>query len=112
MKALARGMFLAAIAAATVSSAVAAPADNAQGWNQLRSANFYVIGDAGAGQLRQVAERLEQFRETLGILFPKALQGATTPTTVIVFRTQHTYDPFKPLYKGKAKNLTGYFLPG
>jgi tetratricopeptide (TPR) repeat protein len=100
------------LACGLASPALASPADGAQGWNQLRSANFYVIGDAGAGQLRQVAERLEQFRETLGILFPKAIQGATTPTTVIVFRTQHTYDPYKPLYKGKAKDLTGYFLPG
>src|SRR5262245_27895163 len=103
------GLMVWAIVAAEAGAAAASPADSAQGWNQLRSANFYVIGDAGAGQLRQVAERLEQFRETLGILFPKALQGATTPTTVIVFRTQHTYDPYKPLYKGKAKNLTGYF---
>ena len=93
-------------------AAAASPADNTQGWSQLRSANFYVIGDAGAGQLRQVAERLEQFRETLGILFPNAIAGATTPTTVIVFKSQHTYDPYKPQYHGKAKSLTGYFLPG
>jgi tetratricopeptide (TPR) repeat protein len=92
--------------------AAASPADSAQGWSQLRSANFYVIGDAGAGQLRQVAERLEQFRETLGILFPDALTGANTPTTVIVFKTQRSYEPYKPLYQGKAKAITGYFMPG
>jgi len=101
----------AAIGAAVASTAAASPADNAQGWNQLRSANFYVIGDAGAGQLRQVAERLEQFRETIGLLLPRALQ-ATTPTTVIVFKTQHTYDPYKPQYEGKAKSIAGFFLPG
>ena len=112
MTALTRGLLAAAMVAVGDGAAAPSPADNAQGWSQLRSANFYVIGDAGAGQLRQVAERLEQFRETLGILFPDALAGATTPTTVIVFKSQHTYDPYKPQYQGKAKSLTGYFLPG
>ena len=111
MTALTRGLLAAALVA-VARPAAPSPADNAQGWSQLRSANFYVIGDAGAGQLRQVAERLEQFRETLGILFPNAIAGATTPTTVIVFKSQHTYEPYKPQYQGKAKSLTGYFLPG
>jgi tetratricopeptide (TPR) repeat protein len=111
MTALTRGL-LAAAMVAVAGPAAPSPADSAQGWSQLRSANFFVIGDAGASQLRQVAERLEQFRETLGILFPNAIAGATTPTTVIVFKSQHTYDPYKPQYQGKAKSLTGYFLPG
>ncbi len=82
------------------------------GWKGLHTANFYVIGDAGDREIRQVARRLEQFRDTLGILFPKAPLGSVTPTTVLVFKTHRSYEPVKPLYQGKAKDVVGFFQPG
>jgi tetratricopeptide (TPR) repeat protein len=81
-------------------------------WHQLTTTNFRVIGNAGERDLRRVATRLEQFRETLGILFPKAVLVSSVPTTVIVFRSDKEYVPFKPLYNGKPKDIAGFFLPG
>ncbi len=63
-----------------------APAAPQKDWRQLRTTNFRVIGNARDADLRRVASRLEQFRETLGILFPKAVLVSSAPTTVIVFR--------------------------
>ena len=42
------------------------------GWLRMQSPNFLLVGDVSARDLRQVAERLEQFRDALGILLPKA----------------------------------------
>jgi len=81
-------------------------------WLQLTTPNFRVIGGAGEGALRRVASRLEQFREALGLLFPKAVLVSSVPTTVIVFRGAKEYEPFTPLYNGKHKAIAGYFLPG
>ena len=96
---------------------VAAPADAQvkplKGWQQMRSANFYLIGDVGEGDLRRVAGRLEQFRAAVGVILPKATLTAATRTTVMVFRSHRNYEPFKPVYNGKtAEHIAGYFLPG
>jgi len=83
------------------------------GWIGLKAPNFYVIGDVGQRDLREVTRRLEQFREAIGIIFPKAILSTTTPTTVLVFRSHKNYEPVKPLYQGKIKkNIAGYFQPG
>ena len=74
-----------------------------KGWRQMRSANFYLIGDVGEGDLRRVAGRLEQFRAAVGMILPKATMTAATPTTVMVFRSNRNYEPFKPLYNGKVR---------
>jgi len=84
-----------------------------KGWRQMRSANFYLMGDVGEGDLRRVAGRLEQFRAAVGVILPKATMTTATPTTVLVFRSHRNYEPFKPLYNGKVKEwVAGYFLGG
>jgi Flp pilus assembly protein TadD len=106
------------LAAALAAHGFAAQADDTpgvlsrSGWNGLHTPNFYVMGDAGQRELREVARRLEQFRETLGILFPKTAMGGATPTTVLVFKTHRSYEPVKPVYHGKAKDIVGFFQPG
>jgi tetratricopeptide (TPR) repeat protein len=83
------------------------------GWIGLRAPNFYVIGDVGQRDLREVTRRLEQFREAIGIMFPKAILSTSTPATVVVFKSHKTFEPVKPLYQGKVrKNIAGYFQAG
>jgi len=57
------------------------------GWLRMQSPNFLLVGDVSARDLRQVAERLEQFRDALGILLPKVTTSTVTPTTVVVFKS-------------------------
>ena len=83
------------------------------GWIGLKAPNFYVIGDVGQRDLREVTRRLEQFREAIGIIFPKAILSTSTPATVVVFKSHKSFEPVKPLYEGKVrKNIAGYFQPG
>ena len=83
------------------------------GWLRLQSPNFLLLGDVGAGDLRRVAERLEQFREALGIILSKATVSMSTPTTVLVFKTHKSYEPLKPVYQGKVRsNTAGFFQAG
>src|SRR5215203_4205021 len=93
--------------------AAGAPAvERQKNWLTLRSPNFTVLGDAGAGDIRRVAERLEGFRDALGALFPSAIEAASRATTVVVFRSQRSFEPFKPRYEGKPQAVAGYFTPG
>jgi tetratricopeptide (TPR) repeat protein len=76
-------------------------------WISLRSKNFFLIGNSSEKEIRQVAERLEQFREVAAHLFTKANFNSPVPTTVVVFKNDSSYRPFKP-----NAYTAGYFQPG
>jgi tetratricopeptide (TPR) repeat protein len=75
-------------------------------WTRLNSKNFTLIGNAGEKEMRQVATRLEQFRDVFTRLFSSAKFDTPVPTTVIVFKSMSSYKPFNP------GNNAGYFQPG
>lgn len=81
-------------------------------WTLVKSKNFTLVGNASEKDIRQVATRLEQFRNVFARLFTKAQFNAPAPTTVIVFKSDGAYKPYKPLYNGKPSNVAGYFQPG
>ncbi len=82
-------------------------------WLRLRSPHFVVIGDAGERELRQVAERVEGFREALRRALPNATVATPVPTTIIVFGSDAAFTPFKPLVNGKPmERVGGFFQPG
>ena len=83
-----------------------------KGWKRLQTPNFEVLGNTGDRDLRMVAERLELFRDAMGLLFANADRQADARTRVLVFRNHKTYDPFKPQYEGKPAALGGYFVGG
>ena len=82
-------------------------------WISVRSKNFFLIGNAGEKEIRQVAIKLEQFREAFGRLMPRVKFSSHTPTTVIVFKSDDAYMPYKPVVDNKiSKEVAGYFQPG
>src|SRR5262245_42270922 len=76
-------------------------------WTRVQSKNFTLIGNASDKDVRQVANRLEQFRTVFGLLFPQVKLSSPVPMTVIVFKSDSSYKPFKT-----NPNLAGYFQPG
>lgn len=81
-------------------------------WTSVRSKNFFLIGNAGEKEIRQVAARFEQFRNVFSRLFPRMNFTSPVPTTVIVFKSDSSYKQFKPLADGKMVAVAGYFQPG
>lgn len=76
-------------------------------WVSVQSRNFLVIGNGSDKDVRSVAIKLEQFRDAMSQLFPKIVISSPVPTTVIVFKTDASYGPFK-----NNANNAGYFQPG
>jgi len=76
-------------------------------WTSVRSRNFFLIGNASEKEIKQVGTRLEQFREVFTLLFKGMNFSATVPTTVVVFKSDSSYRPFKP-----NANTAGYFQSG
>jgi tetratricopeptide (TPR) repeat protein len=83
-------------------------------WLQVRSKNFNLIGNASDKDIRKVATKLEQFRETFRQLFSKTNLSSPIPTNVVVFKSSSAYKPFKPKRAdGKIDEfVAGYFQPG
>jgi tetratricopeptide (TPR) repeat protein len=76
-------------------------------WTSVRTKNFFMIGNANEKEIRKVALKLEQFREVFTKLFPHMRFNTPVPTTVVVFKSNSSYAPFKP-----GANTAGYFQPG
>ncbi len=96
---------------------VAAPFALAHGeaaakWTQLQSENFLFIGDASEGQIRRVAQRLEQFRDAMLRVLPNASAQSRVPTIVLAFDSDDSLTPAKPLFRGKPVEVAGYFQAG
>jgi tetratricopeptide (TPR) repeat protein len=83
-------------------------------WLRVRSKNFNLLGNASEKDIRKVATKLEQFRETFRQLFKLSNLNSATPTNVVVFKNSAAYKPFKPKRAdGKIDNfIAGYFQPG
>jgi tetratricopeptide (TPR) repeat protein len=76
-------------------------------WVSVRTKNFLLIGNGGEKDIRKVGLKLEQFREVFTRLFPGMRFNTPVPTTVIVFKSDSSYAPFKP-----SANIAGYFQSG
>lgn len=75
-------------------------------WISVRSKNFFVVSNSDENSIRQVTLKLEQFREAFIRLFPNFKFSTPVPTTVIAFKDEESYSPFKD------DNTAGYFQPG
>ncbi|HEX6046641.1 MAG TPA: tetratricopeptide repeat protein [Pyrinomonadaceae bacterium] len=94
--------------------AVSAPAaiQTRDSWRSVRTNNLLVIGNADPEKLRQVAAWLEFFHSAFARLVSRNVLDSSVPTTVIVFRDDASFTPFKPLYQGRPANVAGFFQPG
>lgn len=94
--------------------AITVPALAKDEWTSVRSKHFFLIGNADEKEIRETAAKLEQFRETFKLLFPRARFEQSIGTNVIVFKDKKAYAPFKPkLADGKPdEGIAGYFQPG
>ena len=87
-------------------------AQTRDGWRSIRTNHLHVIGNADPEKLRQVAIWLEYFHGAFARLVTRNVLDSSVPTTVIVFRDDASFTPFKPLYQGRPANVSGFFQPG
>src|SRR5829696_7191944 len=88
------------------------PPQTRETWRSVRTNNLLVIGNADAEKLRQVAAWLEFFHSAFARLVSRNVLNSSVPTTVIIFRDDASFTPFKPLYQGRPINVSGFFQAG
>src|SRR4029453_12531719 len=77
-------------------------------WTAVQSKNFLLVGNATENQVRDVAENLELFGTAYDKFFTLQEKAATVSTTVVVFKSDAAFRPYKPIYQGKPANIAGY----
>lgn len=78
-------------------------------WTSLRSRNYALIGNASEEDIRTMAVQLERFRDVFIKQFKAAALNSPVPTTVIVFKNDSSFGPYKPVFRGKRSEVAGYF---
>ncbi len=58
-----------------------------------------------------MAAWLEFFHSAFARLVSRNVLDSSVPTTVILFRDEASFTPFKPLYQGRPANVAGFFQP-
>jgi tetratricopeptide (TPR) repeat protein len=83
-------------------------------WLSVRSKNFQMVGNASEKELRDAATKLEQFRVIFSQLFSDMKLNSPIPTTVVLFKDEKSFQPFKPVNEdGTLRDyVTGYFIAG
>lgn len=76
-------------------------------WVSVRTKNFFLVGNSSEKDVRRVGLKLEQFREVFTRLFPNIKFKTPVPTTVMVFKNESSYAPFKI-----RANSSGHFQAG
>lgn len=77
-------------------------------WVELRTPSFRAFACGKTQELMSVVARLEQFRLAYSSL-AGAQSVASVPILMYAFPDDRAFTPFKPLYEGKPKNVSGYF---
>src|SRR5215470_19241139 len=86
----------------------AVPAAARDNWINLRTNNFNIVSNADEKDTRRLALKLEQFRYVISKLF-NTQTVSPVPITVIAFKSDSSFKPYKPIYNGKPGNVAGFF---
>ena len=91
---------------------LAQPGFAADKWLSIQSKNFLLVGNAGEPDIRRTGRTLEEFRSAVAMTFPRMEQTSLVPTTILVFKNDESFLPYKPLYQGRPSNALAFFQPG
>ncbi|HEY7911394.1 MAG TPA: tetratricopeptide repeat protein [Blastocatellia bacterium] len=81
-------------------------------WINVTTKNFNIVSNASDGETRELALKLEQFHMIFSVIF-NLRDTNPVPVTVMVFKNDDSFTPFKPLRNGKPdRYISGYFQRG
>src|SRR5271168_5187282 len=78
-------------------------------WDEIHTAHFSVLTDAGDKRGREVALRMEQMRAVFGQLLLKDKLKVPVPVTVIALKSDKQYGMVAP---AKQSTAGGFYVPG
>lgn len=92
--------------------AVACPATAADKWTLVPTTHFDVVGNTSDSDLRRIAQSLEHFHDVVVDAVLRSTAQSGSRATVVVFRDDVSFTPYKP--QGAGRSLLGgvFYLTG
>jgi len=88
-----------------------APAVATAEWLTLRTPHHQVAGDVSPKQLKDVALRLEQFRDVIATLNEATVRASDDASVIVLaFPDERSYRPFMPVASGQRVPVDGMFV--
>jgi FimV-like protein len=82
-------------------------------WLALRTRHHQVAGNVSAKDLKDVALRIEQFREVIATLNQATIDAAQDVSAIVLaFPDERSYQPFMPMANGRRVPVGGLFVAG
>ena len=89
------------------------PAAASAEWLALRTKHHQVAGNVSARDLKDVALRIEQFREVIATLNQATIEAAQGVSAIVLaFPDERSYRPFMPMANGRRVPVGGLFVAG
>lgn len=89
------------------------PVAAAAEWLALRTKHHQVAGNVSARDLKDVALRIEQFREVIATLNQATIEAAQGVSAIVLaFPDERSYRPFMPMANGRRVPVGGLFVAG
>jgi FimV-like protein len=89
------------------------PVAAAAEWLALRTKHHQVAGNVSARDLKDVALRIEQFREVIATLNQATIDAAQDVSAIVLaFPDERSYQPFMPMANGRRVPVGGLFVAG
>lgn len=83
----------------------------AAGWIRARTEHFDLYSAASEDESRRYLNELERFHAAFHRLFGWTPTGGPR-VTVVMFDSGRQFQPFQPLYKGRPRNVAGFYRRG
>jgi len=81
-------------------------------WIKVTTENFTIFSNANASKTKKTAVQLERFRQTLQKTTRGLEVSSDIPTTILVFKNDISFTPYKRRPDGDVRNVSGLFLSG
>lgn len=78
-------------------------------WLHLRTKHFEVLTEGSEADSRKLALKLEQFHVVFSRFF-RTENLPRVPVTLLLFKDRSSFQPYKPLYRGKPASVGGFFV--
>ena len=80
-------------------------------WQELRSAHFTVVTDAGDKKGRELVLRFEQMRAVFAELLARKKVAMPVPLTIYAVSDDKRFFQMAPLHNGQPIGVPGFFFP-
>src|SRR5262249_849397 len=94
-----------------LSSRISAFPSQDEKWIRVRTKHFAIASNADEAVATRIGVQLERFRAVVERHEQGSNERSRLPTTILVFKNELSFRPYKPTHDGKPDDRAGWVMP-